>query len=84
MTTRLASRLDHLERKRQLAAVCSTCRGRGIWVVKYENQAAVEQDMKGCPECGRRNVVTVQYIAPPLPICTRRSHEMPSSQPHHL
>ena len=70
MSTSLTSRLARLERHDRPEEICSICRGQGRWVTFYHDRSTTEDDIVGCPECGRINLITVTYTAEPLPEST--------------
>ena len=65
MSTSLTSRLTRLERQSRPERICSICRGQGRWVTIYNDTNNAESDIVGCPECGRVNLVTVNYVTVP-------------------
>jgi hypothetical protein len=61
---RLESRLRSLERF-ATPGVCSTCRGKGEFVVQYAHDGVITTPPPpgaGCPECGECTLITVNYV----------------------
>ena len=66
MISHLTTRLNRLERTHYPKDACTMCHDAGIWVAHYESDP--EQEIHGCPECGRFNLISVVYEPVPLPI----------------
>ena len=65
----ILQRIARLERDRPPDAACAVCGGIGPYVVHYMNplpELDAPPMADGCAACGRRTVITVEFVETPL------------------